>query len=207
MKMKAMNKLVAVIAALAAFSLAATAAAQEAPDVLIKRITTEIQQAAKADKAIQSGNNQRMVELVEDKLAPHLYVGQMAAHAMGRYWRDASQDQRAIIERDLWPLVLLSYVAAFPQGNAEIKFLPFAADPGAANVEVRTEIVRSGGDPAPLYYRLEKTDDGWKIFDINLSGSWLMEARQRTFAVEIQKDGIDGLIKALAQELKTHGVR
>ena len=71
---------------------------------------------------------------------------------------------------------------------------------------VRTE-VRGRGEPIQLDYRLEKTPgqgSGWRIYNLNVLGVWLVETYRNQFAQEINSKGVDGLIAALAERNKTN---
>lgn len=180
------------------------AAAQEAPDALIKRISQEVLEAAKSDKDIQSGNQKRILELVETKILPHVDFQRMTALAAGRYWRQATPEQQKQLTDEFRALLVYTYSGAISQiRDQKLEFKPFRADPGDAEVEVRSQVLQPrGGDPIQLNYRLEKTPAGWKIYDLNVLGAWLVETYKGNFASEISKGGIDGLIKTLAEKNK-----
>ncbi|MGE5622335.1 MAG: phospholipid-binding protein MlaC [Bacillota bacterium] len=181
-----------------------TAHAQEAPDVLIKRISQEVLDAAKSDKEIQSGNQKRILELVEAKVLPHVDFQRMTALAAGRYWRQATPEQQKQLTDEFRALLVYTYSGAIAQiRDQKLEFKPFRADPSDTEVEVRSQVLQPrGGDPIQLNYRLEKTPAGWKIFDMNVLGAWLVETYKGNFATEISKGGIDGLIKTLAEKNK-----
>ncbi|HJV53683.1 MAG TPA: ABC transporter substrate-binding protein [Noviherbaspirillum sp.] len=178
--------------------------AQEAPDALIKRISQEVLEAAKNDKDIQSGNQKRILELVEAKVLPHVDFQRMTALAAGRFWRQATPEQQKQLTNEFRALLVYTYSGAIAQiRDQKLEFKPFRADPSDTEVEVRSQVLQPrGGDPIQLNYRLEKTPAGWKIFDMNVLGAWLVETYKGNFASEISKGGIDGLIKTLAEKNK-----
>jgi len=91
-----------------------------------------------------------------------------------------------------------TYAGALSQiKNETIEFKPFRADPADTEVEVKSQVNLTRGEPITLNYRLSKGPQGWKIFDLNVLGAWLVETYKSTFASEIGKNGIDGLIKKL----------
>lgn len=203
--MKIFKKLLAVVMlAFGSLALGQTALAQEAPDALVKRISQEVLDAAKSDKDIQSGNQKRILELVEAKVLPHVDFQRMTALAAGRFWRQATPEQQKQLTDEFRALLVYTYSGAIAQiRDQKLEFRPFRADPSDTEVEVRSQVLQPrGGDPIQLNYRLEKTPAGWKIFDMNVLGAWLVETYKGNFASEISKGGIDGLIKTLAEKNK-----
>ncbi len=178
-------------------------AQQEAPDVLVKRISQEVQDLAKTDKQIQAGNQQRIMEIVQAKVIPHVNFQRMTALAAGRFWREATPDQQTALISEFRTLLIYTYSGAISQvRNQVLEFKPMRASPDDDEVEVKSMVVQPRGEPIQLNYRLEKTPAGWKIYDVNILGAWLIETYKGTFASEIGKNGIDGLIKALAERNK-----
>lgn len=200
--MKMLNKLFAVL--FTALALAGTASAQqEAPDALVKRISQEVVDTAKADKEIQGGNYKRVLELVEAKILPHIDFQRMTSLAAGRFWREATPEQQKQLTNEFRNLLVYTYSGAISQvKDQKLEFKPFRADPSDTEVEVRSQVVQARGEPLQLSYRLEKLPSGWKIYDVNVLGAWLVEAYKGTFSSEINKNGIDGLIKALSEKNK-----
>ncbi|XLZ68911.1 ABC transporter substrate-binding protein [Massilia sp. SR12] len=199
--MKLIKQLIAVATvALATSALAApTPAANEAPDVLVKRISTEVLETAKADKDIQAGNQKKVMDLVETKILPYVDFQRMTSLAAGRYWREATPEQQKQLSAEFRTLLIFTYSGALSQVKDQtVDFKPMRASPGDTEVEVASQVNVQRGEPVQLKYRVAKTDAGWKIYDINVLGAWLVEAYKGTFASEISKGGIDGLIKTLA---------
>lgn len=179
------------------------AAQQEAPDALVKRISQEVLETAKNDKDIQSGNMKRVIDLVEAKVLPHVDFQKMTALAAGRFWRDATPEQQQRLTNEFRDLLVYTYSGAISQvKDQKLQFKPFRADPADTEVEVRSQVVQQRGEPIQLNYRLEKTPAGWKIYDVNVLGAWLVESYKGNFASEISKGGIDGLIKTLSDKNK-----
>ena len=200
--MKLMKQLLAM--ATIAFATAAQAApAVEAPDVLVKRISQDVIETAKADKAIQAGDIKRVTELVESKILPYVDFQRMTSLAAGRFWRDATPDQQKQLSAEFRTLLIYTYSGALSQiKNETVEFKPLRADPGDTEVEVRSQVNVARGEPMLLNYRVAKTPSGWKIYDINVLGAWLVETYKSSFASEISKGGIDGLIKTLQAKNK-----
>jgi phospholipid transport system substrate-binding protein len=200
--MKPIAHLIATTAATLAFStsvLAAPApASNEAPDVLVKRISADVIDTVKADKDIQGGNRNKIMGLVQEKILPYVDSQKMTSLAAGRFWRQATPEQQKDLSEEFRTLLVYTYSGALSQiRNETVEFKPMRADPADTEVEVRSQVNLTRGEPITLNYRLAKTPAGWKIFDINVLGAWLVETYKGTFASEISKGGVDGLIKKL----------
>lgn len=191
--------------------LAATgqAFAQEAPDALVKRISQEVLDIAKTDKEIQGGNQKRVLDLVETKILPYVDFQRMTALAAGRFWRDATPDQQKQLTNEFRSLLVYTYSGAIAQvKDQRVEFKPLRMEPADTEVEVRSQVIQSrGAEPIQLNYRLEKTATGWKIYDVNVLGAWLVETYKGNFAAEIGRNGFDGLIKTLSEKNKALGAR
>jgi phospholipid transport system substrate-binding protein len=184
-------------------SLLSGAQAQEAPDVLIKRLSTEIIDAAKTDKDIQSGNRQRINDLVEAKVLPHINFERMTSLAVSKSWRTATPEQQKQLVTEFRTLLIHTYSGAITQiRDQRVEFKPFRSAPDDTEVEVKSLVIQTRGEPLQLSYRLEKTASGWKIFDINVLGAWLVETYKGSFSAEVSKNGVDGLIKTLTEKNK-----
>ncbi|MFN5048316.1 phospholipid-binding protein MlaC [Roseateles sp.] len=187
------------LVALNSLPLAARAADASAPDLLIRQLSLETIEAVKADKAIQGGDVQKIVQLVDSKVMPHVNFQRMTASAVGRYWRQASPEQQKRLQDEFKALLMRTYAGALTQVKDQtVALKPLRASPDDAEVVVRTE-VRGKGDPIQLDYRLEKSGGVWRIYDVNVLGIWLADQYRNSFAQEIGANGIDGLIKALAE--------
>ncbi len=177
--------------------------ANEAPDALVKRISQEVIDIAKTDKAIQAGDQKKVMDVVENKILPYVDFQRMTALAAGRFWRDASPEQQKALSEQFRTLLIFTYSGALSQIKDEtIEFKPLRAEAGDTEVEVRSQVNVARGEPIPLNYRVAKSASGWKIYDINVLGAWLVETYKGTFASEISKGGVDGLIKALTEKNK-----
>ncbi|MDL2357206.1 MAG: ABC transporter substrate-binding protein [Pseudomonadota bacterium] len=203
-------KLIKQLIALSTIAFAATAAtaagaapATEAPDALVKRISNDVIETAKSDKDIQAGNQKKVMDLVDAKILPYVDFQRMTALAAGRFWREANPEQQKALSNEFRTLLIFTYSGALSQiKNETVEFKPMRADPADTEVEVRSQVNVQRGEPIQLNYRLAKGPAGWKIFDINVLGAWLVETYKGTFATEIGKGGVDGLIKKLAERNK-----
>lgn len=196
------------IAGLASFVMTGAAAfaqdANEAPDTLIKRISQDVIQTAKNDKDIQGGNQQRIMELVQQKILPYVDAERMTQLAAGRFWREATAEQKKALTEQFRDLLIYTYSGALSQvRDQKVNFKPLRMQPGDTETVVRSEVIPPrGGEPIQISYRMEKTPTGWKVYDVNVLGAWLVETYKNTFATEIQKSGVDGLIKMLSDKNK-----
>lgn len=183
----------------AGLNLSAWAADASAPDLLIRQLSLETIEAVKSDKAIQAGDLQRIISLVDTKVMPHVNFQRMTSSAVGRFWRQASPEQQQRLQAEFKTLLVRTYAGALAQvRDQSVALKPLRAAADDTEVVVRTE-VRGKGDPIQLDYRLEKSGAIWKIYDVNVLGIWLADQYRNSFAQEIGAKGIDGLIQALAE--------
>lgn len=178
-----------------------TQAADEAPDALIRRLSTEVLDALRADKSIKAGEIDKIIMLVDKTIMPNVNFRRMTAAAVGPGWRQANTQQQQRLQEEFKTLLVRTYAGALAQVNDQtITVKPLRATPEDKDVLVRTE-VRGRGDPVQLDYRLEKTPGigaGWKIYNLNVLGVWLVDTYRTQFAQEINAKGVDGLIQSLA---------
>jgi phospholipid transport system substrate-binding protein len=187
--------------AFASVAVQAQATAQ-APDALIKSVSTDVLDTVKSDPSFKAGDINKVIALVDSKVMPHVDFQRMTASAVGRYWRQASPEQQKRLQDEFKLLLVRTYSGALAQvKDQSVQLKPMRASPEDNEVVVRTE-VRGKGDPIQLDYRLEKTPQGWKIYDVNVLGVWLVENYRNSFAQEIGANGIDGLIAKLAERNK-----
>ena len=176
--------------------------AAQTPDAFVKAITADVFATIKGDKAIQSGDINKVVVVVETKVIPHVNFQRMTATAVGRNWRQASPDQQKRLQDAFKTLLVYTYAGAAAQiKDQTVEFKPMRSRPEDTEVVVRT-IVRGKGEPVQLDYRLEKVGDAWKIYDVNVLGAWLVQTYQSSFAQEVNASGIDGLIAKLVERNK-----
>ncbi len=174
-----------------------------APEALVRDLSNEVLATIKADKALASGDVNRVQKLIDEKILPYVDFQKMTQLAVGRGWRQATPEQRAALTREFRALLVRTYSGALSQvTDHKVELRPFRAQPADTDVLVRTSVVASRGDPIQLDYRLEKTDAGWKIYDVNILGVWLVENYKTQFASQINAGGVDGLIKTLTDRNK-----
>lgn len=197
-----MKKLLGYLLAATLSGAAPAWAAEVPPDVLVKNTVSEVLAVIRQDKDIQAGDKKKVAALAETKVLPHFDFVRMTRLAVGKYWRQASASQQQILVEEFRTLLVRTYTAAFTAyKNQTVEFKPFRMQPGDTDVTVRTAIVQPGGQPPiPVDYSMEKTASGWKVYDVTIDGVSLVTTYRGTFSQEIQRGGIDGLIKSLQQK-------
>ena len=173
--------------------------AETAPDELIRQMSTEVINTVKSDKAIQSGDIGRILTLVDTKVLPNVNFNRMTESAVGRNWKAASPEQQKRLQDEFKTLLVRSYSGALTlvkDQTVQVKRMRGKVEDG--DVEVQTEIV-GAGEPIRLDYRLEKSGTGWKIYNVNVAGVWLVEQYRGVFNQKIAAVGVDGLITWLAE--------
>ena len=185
----------------------AIAQSDEAPDALVRRLSTEVLDAIKADKAIQAGDIAKVIALVEAKVLPHINFERMTASSVGPGWRQATPEQRKRLQEEFKTLLVRTYAGALTQVTDQVIVVkPLRAAAEDKEVIARSE-VKGKGDPIQLDYRLEKTPGqgaGWRIYNINVLGVWMVETYKSQFMAEINAKGLDGLITSLTERNKSN---
>ncbi len=200
-----MKKLVGVLAALCCLAFAPVQAQQAAlaPDALAKSVTDDVLAVLRADKEIQSGNLGKVVELVEKKVLPHFDFTRMTQLAVGRHWQQASPEQQKALVAEFRALLVQTYAATFAAyRDQKIEYRPLRMEPADTDVVVKSLINQSGGKPVTVDYKMRKADAGWKVYDVVVGDLSLVQTYRGTFSSEVQKGGVDGLVKALADKNK-----
>ena len=178
------------------------AVAQEpAPDALMKQVSAEVIASIREDKAIQAGDSARIGALVEAKVLPHFDFRRTTQIAMGPHWRRATPQQQERLTREFRTLLVRTYSGALAGYRDQvIEFRPLRLAPGDTEVSVRSVVKQSGTEPIPIEYDMAKTDSGWKVFDVRISGISLAATYLSAFAEEVRNNGIDGLIALLSSK-------
>ena len=176
-------------------------AATQAPDALIKQVSTEVLEAVKADKSIKAGDLQKIIALVDQKVMPYVDFQRMTASAVGRYWRQATPEQQKRLVTEFRNMLVRTYsnsISAY-QGQT-LKVLPSRGKQDPEQTTVRTQFVRAGGQPLPIDFTMHQKDGTWKVYDIVVEGVSLVMTYRSEFDAVVKQEGIDGLIRRLAQK-------
>lgn len=171
-----------------------------APEVFVQQVADRALQVLKTDRQLQNGDVRRINQVVDQYLLPYVNFEKTTRLAAGRYWRDATPAQRAALSQEFRGTLIRTYSGAFSRvtPDTSIVMLPFRGDPTADDVVVRTQVKQANSQPAAVDYRLERTPQGWRVYDLSVEGIWLIQNYRNQFATQIQQSGVDGLIKALA---------
>jgi phospholipid transport system substrate-binding protein len=173
------------------------------PDLLIKSVSSQVIEMAKADQSIQTGDLQKIMALVESQVMPHVNFQRMTVATVGaRHWKSATDEQKKRLQEEYKILLLRTYAGALSMVKDQtVQVSPLKLSLTDTEVLVRTK-VKGAQEPVQLDYRLEKTEQGWKIYDVNVAGFWLTDQFRSSWAQEISTNGLDGLISALSKRNK-----
>ncbi len=182
--------------------------AQEAPDAIVRKNTNEILAAIKADKDLAAGNQKKIEKLADEKVLPYFNFVRMTQLAVGRNWRDANDAQKKSLIDEFRTLLVRTYSTSLTQfRNQTIDVKPLKVAAAETEVVVKTQVNQPGGQPIPIDYSMEKSGDAWKVYDVLIDGVSLVTNYRSSFNTEIQKSGIDGLIKSLTERNAKNAVQ
>jgi len=170
-----------------------------APNDFLGAVANNMLDAVKADPKALQGDPTHIADLVRRYAMPYVDMNKTTRLAAGRHWRQATAAQRDALVQAFTGTLIRTYSGAFTKVTADtaITLLPFRGDLQANDAVVRTTISQQNSPPVGVDYRLEQTDAGWKVYDLNVEGIWLIQNYRNQFATEISRSGIDGLIAAL----------
>jgi phospholipid transport system substrate-binding protein len=173
----------------------------QSPDLMVKRTIEEVMSAIKSDPAARAGDPDRINSVVEQKFLPHTDFLRTTRYAVGPGWSKATPAQQQAVFEQFQTLLAHTYATQLMQirdQGVQFKFQPMAPMAAGATDAVVKTVVINNGDAMNIDYRLNKTGSGWKIYDINMMGAWMIGIYREQFAQQIAKGGIDGLVKYLA---------
>jgi len=191
-----------VLGFICAMAFAAVALAQElAPDQLVQKITNDILAAIKGDKELAAGDKQKAIKVAEEKVLPYIDFEQATRLAVGRAWSQASAEQKKRLVSEFRNMLVRTYSNAISayQGQT-LKVLPARGKQDPEDTVVRTQFVRAGGQPLPIEFHMRQADKTWKVYDIVVEGVSLVMTYRSEFDAVVKQEGIDGLLKRLAQK-------
>ena len=178
-------------------------AQQEAPELLIKRVSTEVLDKIQKDPDLAAGDIKKINALIDQSVAQHVNFQRMTALAVGRGWRSATPDQQKQLQTEFRTLLIRSYATAFSAAkDRTVKVKPMRSEAADTDVIVNSELVPKRGEAVAVGYRMEKSAEGWKVYDLNILGVWLVDNYRNQFTQEVNAKGIDGLIKSLTDKNK-----
>ncbi|HTI16164.1 MAG TPA: ABC transporter substrate-binding protein [Trinickia sp.] len=169
------------------------------PDVMIQTVTNQVLDTLRTDTSLRSGDINRITQVVNQRILPYTDFRRTTQLAMGRAWRSATPEQQVQMVAQFEMLLIRTYAGALSSfRDQQVQFKPFRADPSDTDVVVRSSVI-SNGQPVELDYRLYKTPQGWRVYDLNVAGAWLIQAYQQQFKEKIDQGGVQGLINFLTQ--------
>jgi len=172
-----------------------------APNDFVQAVADNALQAVKNDEAVKRGDLQRINQLVDELILPYVNFEKTTRLAAGRHWRQATPAQQQELVEAFKGTLIRTYSGALANVDevSRIEIQPFRGDPNADDVVVRSLVTRANGPAVGVDYRLEKTPQGWKVYDINIENIWLIQNYRNQFSQQVQQSGVEGLIKALQQ--------
>jgi phospholipid transport system substrate-binding protein len=195
--------LIGLMMAFCAAALPTGAQGMTPPDALAKSVTDDVLVVLRTDRDIQSGNTKKVIDLVEQKVLPHFNFVRMTQLAVGRHWREASPEQRKQLVEEFRTLLVQTYAATLTAYRDQaIDYRPLRMQSEDTDVVVRSLINQSGGKPVTVDYKMQKSDTGWKVYDVVVGDLSLVQSYRGSFNTEVQKGGIDGLVKTLTEKNK-----
>ena len=196
-------------AAFVAAPLAATAA-DLAPDAMIQQLSDEVLNTLKTDQDIRSGDVSKVTSYVDRVVMPNVDFRRMMASAVGPRWREATPSQQQQLQDEFKVLLVRTYAGALNHlSDQTISVKPMRMQAGDTDVVVRSEVV-GRGDPIQLDYRLVKTPGqgmGWKIYNLNVMGIWMVETYREQFQNELKANGVQGLIDSIVARNKANAAK
>ncbi|HUS12368.1 MAG TPA: ABC transporter substrate-binding protein [Pyrinomonadaceae bacterium] len=200
--------LLAVVAVVSLIAAGSTLAQDGAPDVLVKTVTLEIIDLIAKDKDLQSGDQKKIVAVIESKILPHFNFAAMTRLAVATNWEKSTAEQRKQLTEEFKTLLVRTYSSALSTyRNQRFDFRPLRAKPTDTDVTVQVKISQGSREAVSLEYDMEKTPYGWKVYDVRIAGVSLVASYRTEFANEIRAHGVDGLIKSLVAKNQGQGLR
>jgi len=193
-----MKRLLTAIFALLAVGL--VQAAGPAPDQLVKENVARIIELLKANRDTYARDHKKLYAMVYEQVLPHFDFRVMSRSVLGRYWREASEEQRERFVDEFRDLLVRTYATALLKyTNEEVRYLPFRFNPNDKTAVVKTEVVQQGGPPIPIHYSFYQTESGWKVYDVAIEGVSLVTNYRSTYATKVKTEGLDALIASMAE--------
>jgi phospholipid transport system substrate-binding protein len=187
------------------FACSALAQATVPADVFVKSVADDVLAIVKKDKAIQSGDQEKIFALAEEKIVPNFNFDHVCKLVLGKNFSKATKDQQDAFEREFRSLLIRTYASALSKyRNQTIEYKPLRDSADDKDVVVKTQILQPGGQPLAVDYSLEQVGDVWKVYDITIEGVSLVTNYRGQFSNEVRQGGMDGLIQKLADKNKSN---
>ena len=171
------------------------------PQELMEKVSREMFEALDANRAAIKKSSDKAYPLVDSILLPHFDTDYAAQLVLAQHWRTATAEQQKRFVAALYRALLKTYGGAIADFTADrLKLLPFRGDPASTQATVHTLVTRSSGAVVPVDYRLRKTDDGWKAFDVIIEGISYVKNYRTDLGAEVSQKGLDAVIQRLERE-------
>lgn len=175
-------------------------ATDSAPEQLVRSTTNEMLALFVENREMIENDPRSLYGLVDDVVLPHFDFQRMSQWALGKYWRRASNEQRARFTEAFRNLLVNTYSSLlFDYTNQTIDYLPARTTQDGSRVTVRTVINDTDGRKIPIDYALYRRDSDWQVYDVTIEGVSLVSNYRSSFASEIRTRGLDALIDRLVQ--------
>ena len=193
--------LLCLLAACLAAAAAGARAEEMPPDVLVKTVTLEVIDLIARDEGIKSGSREKLLRLIDEKVLPHFDFVGMTAHVAGQAWNKADAGQKQRLAREFKTLLVRTYAATLQAYSGQkLEFRPLRARPGDTDVVVTVRVMQPGAQPVPIDYSMEKSAQGWKVYDVAVGGVSLIANYRTAFTPRLRDNGIEGLIAELQRK-------
>jgi phospholipid transport system substrate-binding protein len=196
-----MKKYLGISGLLAAWLVAFPAAAEVSPDTLVDNTAQEVLSIVRQDKELRAGNMAKILDLVEAKVLPHFNFTRMTRLAMGKNWNKATPQQQEELVKEFRTLLVRTYSnALITYSDYKIKVEPLRSKAGDTDTTVKTKVMQDNGQPVDIDYSMEKTGDGWKVYDVTVAGVSLVTNYRSTFNSQVRDGGVEKLLKTLGDK-------
>jgi phospholipid transport system substrate-binding protein len=181
--------------ALSAIAGISQASAEAPAEVIVRETTAKVMGVLGTEQGTLHADPNRIFELVEDYIAPHFDLDRMSRRVLGKQWRGATAEQRARFVSAFKKLLIRTYATALREySDQTVSYLPSRRREGRNAISVRTQINLSDGPPIPITYEMYLNGEAWKVYDVVIDGVSLVINYRSSFAAEVRKGGLDGLI-------------
>ena len=176
-------------------------AAEISPDTLVDNTAQEVLSIVRQDKELRAGNMAKILDLVEAKVLPHFNFTRMTRLAMGKNWNKATPQQQEELVKEFRTLLVRTYSNALSTySDYKIKVEPLRSKAGDTDTTVKTKVMQDNGQPVDIDYSMEKTGDGWKVYDVTVAGVSLVTNYRSTFNTQVREGGVEKLLKTLGDK-------
>lgn len=170
------------------------------PDQLIMQTTKDVLNLLREHQDELKGHPERIYEQVKDLVIPHFDFRLMSRFVLAQNWGPADPEQRARFVKEFRGLLVQTYGYSLSEYSGQtVRFEGMQPSSTDNRVMVRTVIEQPDGPELPVNYRLHKTAAGWKIYDVSVNYSSLVQTYRSSFRAQIRQGGLDQFLDELQQ--------